>query len=48
MAIISGVTISGGGVTISGGGAPATDPYFMYNSLLFPGNGTVNLIIYTL
>jgi hypothetical protein len=40
MAIISGVTISGGGVTISGGGAPATDPYFMYNSLLLPGNGT--------
>jgi hypothetical protein len=40
MAIISGVTISGGGVTILGGGAPATDPYFMYNSLLLPGNGT--------
>ena len=40
MAILSGLTISGGGVTITDGGAPATDPYFMYNSLLLPGNGT--------
>ena len=38
MAIFSGLTISGGGITIAGGGA--TDPYFMYNSLLLPGNGT--------
>ena len=39
MAILSGLTISGGGVTIVGG-MPPTDPYFMYNTLLLPGNGT--------
>jgi len=38
-----------GGITISGGltitpttSVAATDPYFMYNSLLLPGNGTNN------
>jgi len=34
-----------GGVTISGGGwtlTPTPDPYFMYNTLLLPGNGTNN------
>ena len=46
MAILSGLTISDGGLTIYGPGSappPATnDPYFMYNSLLLPGNGTNN------
>jgi hypothetical protein len=41
MAILSGLTISGGGITIVGGPtAAANDPYFMYNTLLLPGNGT--------
>ena len=41
MAILSGLTISGGGITIVGGIIPAAnDPYFMYNTLLLPGNGT--------
>jgi hypothetical protein len=39
MAILTGLTISGGGITIVGG-MPPTDPYFMYNTLLLPGNGT--------
>ena len=41
MAILNGLTISGGGITIAEGGTvAATDPYFIYNSLLLPGNGT--------
>ena len=41
MAILSGLTISGGGITIVGGSTPAAnDPYFMYNTLLLPGTST--------
>ena len=41
MAILSGLTISGGGITIVGASTvAANDPYFMYNTLLLPGNGT--------
>jgi hypothetical protein len=41
MAILTGLTISGGGITIVGASTvAANDPYFMYNTLLLPGNGT--------
>jgi hypothetical protein len=36
--ITGGITISGGGWTVSA--AVANDPYFMYNTMLLPGNGT--------
>ena len=35
--ITGGITISGGGWTVS---SAANDPYFMYNTMLLPGNGT--------
>ena len=38
--ITGGITFSGGGLTFAPSGAAANDPYFMYNSLLLPGNGT--------
>ena len=38
--ITGGLTINGGGLTFAPSGAAANDPYFMYNSLLLPGNGT--------
>jgi hypothetical protein len=37
--ITGGITFSGG-LTFTPSGAAANDPYFMYNSLLLPGNGT--------
>ena len=37
--ITGGITISGGGWTVTAATA-ANDPYFMYNTLLLPGNGT--------
>jgi len=37
--VTGGITFSGG-LTFAPSGAAANDPYFMYNSLLLPGNGT--------
>jgi len=38
--VTGGITFSGGGITFAPSGAAANDPYFMYNSLLLPGDGT--------
>jgi len=38
--VSGGITFSGGGFTFTPAAAAANDPYFMYNSLLLPGDGT--------
>jgi hypothetical protein len=40
MDITSGITITGGLTIVGNSAAAANDPYFMYNTLLLPGNGT--------